>query len=310
MKKLFINFVCLFVPSQMRRDRLRRYLKRKILINSSSYEKKYLSDLFKMSLAVDKIPPASGILRDIQLCTLKILKEVDRICREENIKYWLSFGSLLGAVRSGKYIPWDDDIDISMLRDDYKKFVRVFNEKTTYKNLKAVFWLEKKCNIIKIINDEIPFLFIDIFPCDVKEGKMSLKEKFKFSSDLQNMAVKFNKKNVKSKTLTSYDYKYERYYTETIPGVNIVKNFDEATIFYGIDFLHYWNCIAFDYKDIFPLKEIEFEGSKFFAPANSEIYLTCIYGDYMKLPDVLHYHFNIKKLSLEDMLKIKQFRDL
>lgn len=70
----------------------------------------------------------AGRIETIQSLEIEILKEIDRICVENNIKYFLAGGSLLGAVRSGGAIPWDDDLDIGMLRKDYQKFRNLCEE--------------------------------------------------------------------------------------------------------------------------------------------------------------------------------------
>lgn len=62
-------------------------------------------------------------LRKLQLLELRILKEIDRVCRELGITYFLDSGSVLGALRHGGFIPWDDDIDLGMPRADYDRFV-------------------------------------------------------------------------------------------------------------------------------------------------------------------------------------------
>lgn len=61
-------------------------------------------------------------LRKLQLLELRILKEIDRVCRELGITYFLDSGSVLGALRHGGFIPWDDDIDLGMPRADYDRF--------------------------------------------------------------------------------------------------------------------------------------------------------------------------------------------
>lgn len=67
-------------------------------------------------------------LREIQLASLEILKAVDGICRERGLRYWLAYGTLLGAVRHKGFIPWDDDLDIMMPRPDYENLLSYFME--------------------------------------------------------------------------------------------------------------------------------------------------------------------------------------
>jgi len=88
-------------------------------------------------------------LKKIQNTLLEILIEVDRICRKNDIKYFLFAGTLLGAVRHKGFIPWDDDIDIAMPREDYEKFLQIV-QKEPYSN----YFLQ---NVITEI--EAPFLF-------------------------------------------------------------------------------------------------------------------------------------------------------
>ena len=66
--------------------------------------------------------------RQLQLYALEILIRTDLFCREHNLTYYLGEGTLLGAVRHGGFIPWDDDVDILMPREDYNKFVRLCAE--------------------------------------------------------------------------------------------------------------------------------------------------------------------------------------
>ena len=64
-------------------------------------------------------------LRECQLKQLAILEVIDHVCKANGIEYWLDGGTLLGAVRHGGFIPWDDDIDIAMRKDDLERFIEV-----------------------------------------------------------------------------------------------------------------------------------------------------------------------------------------
>lgn len=69
------------------------------------------------------------LLRKVQLVQLEIAKEVKRVCEENDIRYFLCCGTLIGTIRHKGFIPWDDDLDIGMLRPEYEKFCRIAPQK-------------------------------------------------------------------------------------------------------------------------------------------------------------------------------------
>ncbi|MCR5250597.1 MAG: LicD family protein [Lachnospiraceae bacterium] len=73
----------------------------------------------------------TGYLEEIQEINFRLLCEIDRICTERGIRYYLLAGTLLGAVRHKDFIPWDDDVDIVFVRRDYERFLRIFREEAT-----------------------------------------------------------------------------------------------------------------------------------------------------------------------------------
>lgn len=122
------------------------------------------------------------MLRQLQMIELEMLLEVDRICKKCNIKYNVIAGTLLGAIRHGGFIPWDDDADIGMLRDEYEKFrVACETELDTERfyfqdnrNTPGYRWgygkLRRKGTVFtREFQEHMPYeqgVFIDIFPMD------------------------------------------------------------------------------------------------------------------------------------------------
>lgn len=95
-------------------------------INDINYKQNLIMDYF---LDAKNALPATGGLRKRQLENVELLKEFVRICHKHNINYWLDYGALLGSIRhNGHCIPWDDDLDVSMLYEDLTKFKNIVGE--------------------------------------------------------------------------------------------------------------------------------------------------------------------------------------
>lgn len=268
-----------------------------------------IESFFKANLDITKIPPAKGVLRDLQLATLKILKEIDAFCKQNNITYWLDFGALLGAVRHQGFIPWDDDIDISMPRQDYEKFIKTFN------GAKNNLFLTKACNklgssvVLKVCSKDIPNIFIDIFPCDFCYQEMDEQQKRDFSDNLKSLILRHKKNIKKHKKLSKEEYfdSFIKLRDDNISHLAKVSDI-KPKIFFGIEFYHEIHDITvFDYDIIFPLKTISFEGSLFPSVNQPDLYLTYLYKDYMTLPSKINTHNDLSQIKLEDMIKLKKF---
>lgn len=220
-----------------------------------------------------KYNPDGSSLRKSQLKMLDMLKFVDEVCSNNEIEYWLDSGTLLGAVRHGGFIPWDDDTDICMTRDNFEKFksAMAFHKESPYfiqsnETDRDYFPAWAK------IRDNSYSGQVDIF---IQSEKIN-DSLFRLS---KLFYIYFVEKLCKSPVLC----KINRWLLFRI----IVPVFKLIT-FRRNAYLHdeYGSVYSEKraIKNIYPVKRIEFEGIPLCVPGDSESYLADMYGDWMTLP--------------------------
>ncbi len=251
-------------------------------------------------------------LRKVQLLELEIAKELKRICKKNNIQYFLLAGSVLGAVRHKGFIPWDDDMDFGMLRTDYDIFVKVCEKDLDHRfflqtwqtdpcypfayaklRMQGTHFIEEFSKDSKIKDG----IFIDIFPLD-NEPKSFLLTKIRdsrcFVCERLMWLKKGMGKNIKSKSLggkikyivfdliskgISYNC-LKKHYEKILRSYNSEKTEKIAfTLITSIFGKH-----SFERKWIEELEEIDFETTSFPVFKERKEYLTYVYGNYMIFP--------------------------
>ena len=240
---------------------------------------------------------------------IEILDEFVRICEKYNLQYFLVGGTLLGAVRHKGFIPWDDDLDISMPRKDYERFIEI-----SQKELDDKYMLDSKdtnpkyyLNFIKIRKKGTIFeqdfqanydgpkgIWLDIFPYDNARSNTSkkvaiqnkinkaifsilhYKNKF-FLSDrkiLVKKALSFIFKPVSNRLLLNLQDKVLKW--------NMNK--EEYNYFVSSSTTYNYKTELIEKNKYIPTIKMEFEGKLYNAPKEYDYILSRVYGDYMKLP--------------------------
>lgn len=238
-------------------------------------------------------------LEKLQEKTLKILLKVDSICRKNNIRYYLVYGTALGAKRHGGFIPWDDDVDIAMFNEDFEKF------KSVAYQLGDDFFLQTKetdanypLELPKVRMNNTAFveefikdyninhgIFIDIFILEY-----ALKNKF--LDKLTQKIYMLNRYNDYGHIPTERSSRIIFKLIRPIFYRGILKKWWKNNIYmklkkdYSIcnDIFSYG--YSFPSSDFGEPKQIKFENYYLPVPINLDNHLKICYGDYMKLPSV------------------------
>ena len=259
------------------------------------------------------------LVRELQRITLGMLKDIDRVCAEYGIPYYLGEGTLLGAVRHKGFIPWDDDIDLLMMREDYERFLTIapqamgenyeIQHYTTMENcwtplLKVRLLTDdprfRQSHIAHVTPNNGPM--IDIFPLD------NVPEPSSFGQTVQGTMARILRGTLSQKMKTAdadtAAKKVLRLASHFVSRDFLFRCINRNYLRYNSPDNAYVVCLASYYKvqkETFPKEafgepvRVPFEDGMFPVPQDPDLILTTIYGDYMTPPPpekrVIKHHF-------------------
>lgn len=247
---------------------------------------------------------------ELKKIELKLLCEFHKICNGIGINYSLAYGTLLGAARHKGFIPWDDDIDVCMFRNDYEKFIDYCKSNETSFILidyRTCDWynypMAKLCAKGTVIEEEGTYndgklgVYIDIFPIDSlgNTREEAIKE-YRKTELIRDLIVAANwKKYFRSKT-NSIIYEPVRIafyiFSRFVSPKKLIKKLEKSSEKRNFEGVKYSGNLFSAYREreisdsyIFDeMADITFEGITFKCFKQYDKYLSGIYGDYMKLP--------------------------
>ena len=262
-------------------------------------------------------------IREIQQMELGIMEYIHEICQKIGVKYFLAYGSLIGAVRHKGFIPWDDDMDICMLREDYEKLQDYLisnpNERyevMSYKNnLNYVYpFMKVQDNHTYLLEEDVRIdsnmgIYVDIFPVDGYEDDVQFKNKMTKLIKKRQLSCYTFKGITNTKSVLNSLLRYVSviifYFTNTnkyVAQIEELAKSRKVSDYEQVDYLIYKDMN----KPVWRREWLEqvttgiFEGKEFTIPKNYHEILTSDYGDYMQLPPVeqrvSHHDFKLWKI--------------
>ena len=261
------------------------------------------------------IPEVLDKLHEVQL---QILKDFINVCEKYNLTYFAVYGTAIGAVRHGGFIPWDDDIDVGMLREDYDRFFEVFEQELgdKYNLLTPEIDERYACTVTHLQRKGTRFvsemsqdlkceqcIFMDIFPFDYvaanRKQQLSQGRKANFwgkmlflsgtaypfipfggiKGEIAGLICKMIHFSLKILHITPV--KIYRKYKHVATEYNVKSDRSEY-----VTSFEYAGCLKdmIKEKNLFPMKKVPFENLEINIPNNNHEFLKKIYGDYMQLP--------------------------
>lgn len=252
----------------------------KYLLGIQNIEKELDSLFFLLNHSIDirNIPEASdNELLTFQKCETLLLAIFDTLCTQYGLTYWLAGGTMLGAIRHKGFIPWDDDVDVEMRREDMALIVPLLGKRIeslglSFNNME----LHPLRGIQFSYKKNQTSLFLDIFPTDYYKTN-------KKQDEVKDLQKKF------------WSYLWDHMQQDSKVLLSAKENilpFDiQGTNCFMISELITWKgaqrAFVHPYDSIFPVKRIEFNGYRLNSPAQPDLYLTNVYGpNYMQFPRI------------------------
>lgn len=234
-------------------------------------------------------------LRDTQL---GLLDEIMGFCKAKNIRCMLAYGTLLGAVRHKGFIPWDDDLDVMMLRPDYEKFTRLFVDNERYglkttKNDSAYnysfgrLYDKRTFNLIDKGQKKIYGVCIDVYPLDGAPDSMD-----DFQTQVRDLKKVTQKRNIICKFVAVFNSMHLFFLSnallKSLPA--IMKKREDIIRRHGSDSKMYCSCMSSSgtvrhlKSNLEATTTLFFEGKEYDVPCGYDAFLKEQYGNYMQLP--------------------------
>ena len=250
-------------------------------------------------------------VEELQKIELEILKYIDKVCKENSLTYFLAYGTLIGAIRHKGFIPWDDDVDIQMPRDDYNKLCEILKkENGRYKLLDHKDGLGYMYPFAKVIDSNTRLIetglmetvnmgvYIDIFPIDGTPNDPKKRAKYlkkcSFIEKMRYFSISPRKEIEHRNPLINIFRIILWKSLRKIGYQRIIDYLDKCVQLYPVEYSDVIGtiCVMFNEKEIMPKDKylnkinVKFEDAVFCAPEQYDYILTKMYGEYMVKPPV------------------------
>lgn len=252
-------------------------------------------------------------LSEIQQISLEILKKVTDICEQNNFRYYLAYGTLIGAIRHEGFIPWDDDIDILMPRDDYTKLLLYWEkENNVIENLELFthksnrdypYYIARISDnrYIMEADNEKPYgqgVFIDIYPYDGLGNDRAKADRLCIKGDiLSSLCFQASRRRFSFETIRGHFRKVLKFPTFIVSKIvgkrHLLRKLDNLGDLGDFDTSEYVGCAAWNSRGagivqkrewFDEIEKVKFDKYYFNIPKGYNEILTLLYGDYMTLP--------------------------